>query len=154
MKMDNNNKPSILGKSLQLISGDLIVSNNDFVMVADQNNFLQAMQIMIETPLGNDIFNINYGFDLLGSISQPSVLGRIKDVIRLNIVKSLSQDNRVQEIREVVFDDEPRYFELNLDQEPEEHRRIRKTERRWQVVVILKTISDGEVALKLEGVGL
>lgn len=152
--MDNNNKPSVLGRSLRLIDGDLVFDQNDLVTISGQDNFLQAVQIMIETPLSTDIFNVNYGFDLLNIISQAQTVGRTKDLIRLNIVKSLSQDNRVREIREVVFDDESRFFELNLEQDPEEKRRARKKERRWQAVVILQTISEGEVALKLEGTGL
>ncbi len=146
-------KPSI-GRSLQLVNGDLVLSQNDFAIVTGQDNFLQAMQVMIETPFSSDIFNVNYGFDLLNSISQAQVLGRIKDLIRLNLVKSLSLDNRVREIREVVFDDEPRFVELNLAVELDEDQRARKAARRWQVVVILQTITEGEVALKLEGGGL
>ncbi len=147
-------KPSTLGRSLQLVNGDLVLSQHDFAIVTDQDNFLQAMQVAMETPFGSDIFNVSYGFDLLNSISQPQVVGRIKDLIRLNIVKSLSLDNRVREIREIVFDDEPRFFELNLAVEPDEVRRLRKAARRWQVVVILQTITEGEVALKLVGGGL
>lgn len=152
--MNNQAKPSGFGSSLKLVNGDLQINDNDLEIVSGQDNFLQAMQVMIETPFGSDIFNVNYGFDLLSSISQPQTVGRIKDLIRLNIVKSLSLDNRVREIREVVFDDEPRFFELNLEQEPEESRRARKLARRWQVIVILQTISEREVVLRLEGAGL
>lgn len=152
--MDNKNQLSVFGRSLQLLNGDLVFDQNDVVTISGRDNFLQAIQIMIETPLGTDIFNINYGFDLLNIISQAQTVGRTRDLIRLNIVKSLSQDNRVREIREVIFDDEPRFFELNLEQDPEERRRIRKQERRWQAIVILQTISEGDVVLRLEGRGL
>lgn len=156
--MNGEQKPSGLSRSLKLLNGDLILDNNDFATVRGQENFLQAMQVMIETPFGSDIFNVNYGFDLLSCISQPQAVARIKDLIRLNVVKSLSLDNRVREIREVVFDDEPRFYELNREPDPEKKRKqnqdIRRTERRWQALVVLQTISDGEVTLKLEGVRL
>lgn len=154
MENNQNNKPSVFGRSLQLVNGDLHFADGDFTTISGRDNFLQAMQVMMETPFGTDIFNVNYGFDLMNSISQPQSVRMIKELIRLNIVKSLSIDNRVREIKEVVFDDDPRFFELDHQSNPEESRRTRKAERRWQAMVILETISEGEVALKLEGIGL
>lgn len=152
-------KPSSFGRSLLLADGDLVVDEadsglSDLVTIVGRDNFLQAMQIMIETPFGSDIFNVNYGFDVLGILSTPEAVGFIKSLIRLNIVKSVSQDNRVREITEVVFDDEPRFFEIRPDQNAGEHRRTRKRERRWQALVVLETISEGEVVLQLDGKGV
>jgi len=147
-------KPSVFGRSLQLVNGDLHFANGDFAAISGRDNFMQSMQIMIETPFGTDIFNVNYGFDLLNLISQPHSVRLIKELIRLNIVKSLSLDNRVQEIKEIVFDDEKRFFELDPKQNAEESRRMHKLERRWQAMVVVQTITEGEVAFKLEGIGL
>lgn len=154
MAVPESEKPSVLGRSLRLVNGDLAFSDNDFAPVADRDNFLQALQVMIETPMGSDVFNIGYGFDLLNSISAPRSISLIKDLIRLNIVKSLSLDNRVREIKEIAFSDEPRFFEISPEFDPEETRRVRKRERRWQAVVVLQTITEGDVALSLEGRGL
>jgi phage baseplate assembly protein W len=155
-----------LGQGLQISNGDLVffgradqqedssVVRRDLTLVSGRDNFLQAMQVMIETPFGSDIFNVNYGFDLLGILSAPQTVGVIKSLIRLNIVKSLSQDNRVREITDVLFDDEPGFAEILAEQNEDENRRRRKLERRWQAVVVLQTISEGEVALRLEGTGL
>lgn len=123
-------------------------------MISGQDNFLQAMQVMIETPFGTDIFNVNYGFDLMNSISQPQSVRLTKELIRLNIVKSVSLDNRVREIKEIVFDDEPRFFALNPQENADASHQARKAGRRWQAMVILQTISKGEAALRLEGVGV
>jgi hypothetical protein len=152
-------KPSSFGRSLLLADGDLVFDEGDsgfldLSTIVGRDNFLQAMQVMIETPFGSDIFNVNYGFDLLGILSAPQTVGFIKSLIRLNIVKSVSQDNRVREIKEVVFDDEPRFFELLPDQNAGEHRRTRKQERRWQALVVLQTIAEGEVVLQLDGTGV
>jgi len=147
-------KPSVLGRSLQLVNGDLAFVKNDLAPIADRDNFIQALQVMIETPMGSDVFNVNYGFDLLNSISAPQSVAFIKDLIRLNIVKSLSLDNRVREIKEIVFNDDPRFAELTSVVNPEESLRLRKEERRWEAVVALRTIEDSEVALSLEGRGL
>jgi phage baseplate assembly protein W len=157
---------SVLGRSLQVASGDLLffdraeqeggssVEKRDLALLVGRDNFFQSMQVMIETPFGSDIFNVNYGFDLLGVLATPQTVSFIKSLIRLNIVKSLSQDNRVREITEVVFDDEPRFVEILPDQNADENRRTRKVERRWQAVIVLQTISEGEVAMRLEGTGL
>lgn len=152
--MISGTAPSVFGRSLQLTNGDLLFDQGDLAMIAGRDNFLQAMQIMIETPFGSDIFNVNYGFDLLSILQSPQPVNLIKDLIRLNIVKSVSQDNRVREIKEVVFDDDPHFFELLPGQNADEHRRTRKIERRWQAIVVLETISEGEVVLQLEGTGL
>jgi phage baseplate assembly protein W len=152
--MADKTMPSSLGRSLRLTDGDLSFDQGDLAMIVGRDNLLQAMQIMIETPFGSDIFNVNYGFDLLSILSTPQAVGFIKSLIRLNIVKSVSQDNRVRQIKEVVFDDEPRFFEILPDQNADEHRRTRKRERLWQTVIVLGTISEGDVALQLQGTGL
>ena len=152
--MNSNSQPSILGRSLRLVNGDLHFTQNDLALVVERDNFMQGMQVMIETPFGTDVFNVNYGFDLINILSLPNSVRLTKELIRLNIVKSLSQDNRVREIREIVFDDDPRFFELNPQENFDEHRRSRKDQRYWQAMVVVETISEGEVTLKLEGVGL
>jgi len=151
---NDGNKPTTFGRSLQLTEGDLLFDHGDLVTIAGRDNFLQAMQVMIETPFATDVFNVNYGFDLLNILGEAQGVQIIRELIRLNIVKSVSQDDRVREIKDVVFDDDPRFFEILPDQNADEHRRMRKIERRWQAVVALETISEGEVALRLEGTGL
>lgn len=147
-------KSNTFGTSLQLFNGDLLIDRGDFILITGLDNFLQAMRILIETPFAADIFNVNYGFDILNILQSPQPVNSIKDLIRLNIVKSISQDTRVREIKEIVFDDEPRFFDILPDQNASEHRQIRKTERRWQAIVLLKTISEGDVVLRLDGIGL
>ncbi len=150
---NGSEKPSLLGKGLELANGDLRIVNDDFVPIRDRDNFLQDLQVMIETPLGSDVFNVNYGFDLLNSISLPESVSFIKELIRLNIIKSLSLDDRVKEIKEVTFNDEPRFFEINPAANAAQSRDSRKVDRRWEAVVVLQTITDSEVSLSLEGRG-
>jgi hypothetical protein len=152
-EMNNNAKPSVFGRSLQLRGGDLLFEQGDLVMTVGRENFLQSLQVMIETPFATDIFNVNYGFDLLSILRSPNSVRLTKEMIRLNIVKSVSQDNRVREIKEIVFDDEPRFFEIAPAESTGESRRRHKTERRWQAIAVIETISEGEIALRLEGAG-
>jgi len=44
-------------------------------MIEGRDNFLQGMQVMIETPFATDVFNVNYGFDVLGILSAPQTVG-------------------------------------------------------------------------------
>jgi len=152
--VDKLDQPSVLGKSLRLADGDLVLAGGDLATVAGQDNFLQALQVMIETPFASDVFNVNYGFDVQSIFTAALTVNQVKDLIRLNIVKSVSQDNRVQQVNEVVFDDEPRFYEILPDQEPGDHEHTRQRERRWQAVVVLQAVPEGQVALRLEGVRL
>jgi len=154
MTANPNTQPSIFGTSLQLTSGDLPFLGGSFVVIEGRDNFLQVMQVMIETPFGSDIFNVNYGFDLLNAISQPQTAAQTKDLIRLNIVRSLSLDNRVREIKEIVFSDEPRFFEIAPGSNPEESHRARKTGRYWGAIIVLQTVDGNEAALRLQGPGI
>lgn len=151
---NEQNNTSGFGRSLALRDGDLHFLEGDLAMVAGEDNFLQAMRVMIETPAGTDIFNVNYGFDILGSVGRPQETRLVKEFIRLNIVRSLSLDNRVREVREVVFNDDPRFFELSPETNADRDAVERKAARRWRVIVVLQTVSEGEVTLRLEGTGL
>jgi phage baseplate assembly protein W len=139
------------GRSLRLEEGDLRLAERDLVVITGRENFSQALRVMAETQLGSDVFNTGYGLDLLGILQTAQTMRMTKELIRLNIVKSISQDNRVRAIKEVVFDDDPRFFEILASETPDDHRAARKSGRHWQVVVLLTTIGEQDLALKLEG---
>jgi phage baseplate assembly protein W len=148
------NRPSAFGKSLELRDGDVQFVEGDLSIVSGQDNLAQAMRVMIETPPGTDIFNVNYGFDFINAISQPLGGRVVKEYIRLNIIKSLSRDDRVREVRDVIFDDDPRFFEYASPEDANEVRQRHSTTRRWQALVVLQTIAEREVIVNLEGTGL
>jgi hypothetical protein len=161
--MNQSETPSVFGRSLQLAGGDLALAAGDLALVSGRDNLLQALQVMIETPFGADIFNVNYGFDALGALGQPQSARMTKDLVRLQIVKSLDLDDRVREIKEVVFDDDPRFFEIDhsagaLEESLLEH----KSSRHWRAMILISTVPDGNVAgdlagdlaVRLEGTGI
>lgn len=152
--MDQQHTPDVLGRSLLLEDGDFVLRQGDLALVAGRDNFLQAMRVLIETDFGTDVFNVNYGFDARSVLTTAQSPRAAKDLIRLNLVKSISQDNRVTMIQEIVFDDDPRYYELLPTQDAGENERGRRTRRQWQALIVLQTIAQGEVALRLEGTGL
>jgi hypothetical protein len=146
--------PPDFGRSLELRDGDLRFVEGDLSMVAGQDNLSQALRVAIETPPGTDIFNVNYGFDFVNAISQPRGGRVVKEYIRLNIIKSLSRDDRVREIRDVIFDDDPRFFEYAARDEPDDARRRHSATRRWRALVVVQTIAERAAIVKLEGTGL
>lgn len=147
-----------LGRTLALIDGDLqfVVMDGlrDFSMIAGRDDLLQGLNVMIGTPFASDIFNVNYGFDLLNALSSALPPQAIQDVIRLNIVKSVSTDNRIREVKEVVFDDDPHFYDLSPQSDPADRAQARRNFRSWQAIVVLRTTSDRNVTLSLQGLGL
>src|SRR4051794_7521442 len=112
MATGNGSAPRALGRSLLLEDGDFVLREGDFALVTGRDNLLQGLRVMIDTGFGTDVFNVTYGFDARAVFTTPQTTRAAKDLIRLHLVKSLSQDDRITLIKEVVFDDDPRYYEL------------------------------------------
>src|SRR5690242_10121957 len=113
------------GRTLALVNGDLQFANGDFVTISDRDDLVQGLNIMIYTPFGSDIFNVNYGFDILNAMAASLPPHAIQDVIRLNVVKSVAVDNRIREVKEVVFDDDPHFYDLSPQSDPTERSNAR-----------------------------
>lgn len=161
MTDDLDTQPTPLGRSLKLIEGDLEFADGDFRIISGKENFLQAMRVIIETPFGSDVFSANYGFDLINILSQPVTVSIMKEFIHLNIVKSLTFDDRVVEINEVVFSDDPRYHELQGLGKDDAERAAQlarrgeiKKHRIWKALVVVRTIEANEETFIVEGAGI
>src|SRR5262245_2260531 len=103
---------SVLRTSIALLNGDFGLVNGDFALVSGTDNFGQALQVIVETPLGSDPINVTYGLDVGAIFTVAANVSSIKDLIRLNLVKSLSADDRIQQIDEILFDDEAGFTAL------------------------------------------
>jgi hypothetical protein len=115
-----------LGHSLALVDGDLVLQDGRLGEVSGQANLVQALALRVLTPLGSDQFNTGYGFDAQNVFTQPATARTAQDLVSLNLVRTLSTDNRVREIRDVVF----------LDPAAAHHRRS------WTVEVTIMTIGN------------
>jgi 3-deoxy-D-manno-octulosonic-acid transferase len=146
--------PSRFGRGFSLQNGDLTFAAGDLATVEGRDNLLQGLAVMIETPFGSDVFNVSYGFSFLEAVSQVDSIRLVKEFLRLNLVKSLSGDNRIREVKDVVFDDDPRFFDLSPQANAEERRARRKTAREWEALVVLETVPEGQVVLNVAGVGV
>jgi hypothetical protein len=140
------------GYSLALQDGDLFLENDTLKMVEGKRNLLQALELRILTPFGSDIFNVTYGMDFEEAFTQPLSHGMVKEFIKLNLVRTLGTDPRVQEIREVLFEDDPRYLARHPELSPDAIRAQRR-KRFWKVEVVLD-LMDGQTETLAVNVGV
>jgi hypothetical protein len=107
---------------------------------------------MIGTPFASDQININYGLDLAAIFTVANAVQSIKDVIRLNLVKSLGADDRVREINDIVFDDEPNFATLAPDLASANPGAAARRTRQWHAVALLTTVTSDQQRVVVSGV--
>jgi|GEM_PF-1772214 len=143
MATESTPKGHLLGRSLELDAGDLVVIPGpppSLAMVEDEVALRQAMVLAIQTQLGSDPVNAQYGFDQTAIGVSNYGLRTRKDYIRLQLVRAIGSDRRVKDIKEIYFDDDPRFFELNPDIDRETYTRKVHAERNFRVTVVIETI--------------
>jgi len=104
--------------------------------------------LRVLTPLGTDPFTTTYGLDVKSTFTQPVATHIVKELVKLNLVRTLSTDPRVSEIRDIVFPDDPEVIAANpaLDAEAA---RLRRQARLWRVEVTITTVDDSSQTLDL-----
>lgn len=142
MAIDPTPRGHPLGSSLELAAGDLLVQGPvaTLAMVEDELALRQAMILAIETQLGSDPVNTQYGFDQTAIGIGNYGLRTRKDYIRLHLVRALGSDRRVKDIKEIYFDDDQRFFDLNPEIDQETYTRTVHATRSFRVTVVIETI--------------
>jgi hypothetical protein len=135
-----------LGHSLALVDGDLVLQDGRLHTVEGQRNLLQALELRLLTPFGSDPFNTTYGLDATQIFTQPEGPRMVRELIKLNLVRTLGTDPRVRDIREILFEDDPDYLDRHPEVSPAMVRDARHR-RAWRVEVTLDTITDETVTL-------
>jgi hypothetical protein len=135
---------SVFGTSIALADGDFMLIGGDLAPVSGVKNFGQALRVIVETPFGSDQININYGLDIAAIFTVANSVRSIKDVIRLNLVKSLSADNRVREISEILFDDEAGFAALAPEFAGGDRGATARHGRVWYAVIALTTVAGSQ----------
>jgi hypothetical protein len=141
------------GHSLALVDGDLVLDTagtgrRELRVVEGLRNLLQALELRILTPFGSDLFNTTYGLDVKEVFTRPGGLRTVKELLRLNLVRTLGTDPRVREIRDVLFEDDPAYLARHPELDPKKVREHRHR-RAWQVEVIIATVASDEEVLSV-----
>jgi hypothetical protein len=132
---------SLFGHALKLVDGDLQMANTRLVEIAGSDNLAQALQLRVLTPLASDIFNTTYGLDITSAFTEPNPVYVVKQIIKLNLVRTLATDTRVAEVRDILFEDDPDFISRHPEFDPaqildDRHRRL------WRVEVIIQTANN------------
>jgi hypothetical protein len=142
-----------LGVSLQLEDGDLVfdVRRGDLTLVEEQAALTQALQLAIETQLGSDRLNSGFGFDRLSLGTYAYGIHTRKEYVKMALVRTVSADRRVRDVREIFFQDDPRYFELHPSLDAASQEAIRteaRASREYTVYVIVETITSDPLTIE------
>jgi hypothetical protein len=152
---DPSGTPS-LGRSLKLQGGDLVFDPDtaDLALVEDLETLKQALVLSIETQLGSDPINAGFGFDRVAVSAYANGIHARKEYVKLQIVRCVSADRRVSDVREVFFQDDPRFFELRPDLGEQAQNQIVATARAsrdYTLYVIVETIASSTLTLPVGG---
>lgn len=77
----------------------------DFALVEGMDNLGQALAVALTTPLGGDVFNIDFGFDGVNAIAEETVPIMVQERIRIAVITLLQRDSRVRRIVDVQLQD-------------------------------------------------
>jgi hypothetical protein len=133
----------LFGSSFRLENGDLVLvpgqATGEPQLVSGLANLEQALTLRLLTPFGTDPVNAGYGLDARRAFTTGQTRRMVKELIRLEMVRTLASDPRVSEVAEVVFDDDPQFLaQLQAaGARPSDHR-----SRLWQVLVTVETIQN------------
>ncbi|MFF3877190.1 hypothetical protein [Streptomyces sp. NPDC001978] len=97
------------GSSFRLTDGDLVLSaggpKGEPELVHGMTNLQQALSLRLLTPYGSDQVNSTYGLDARRALTGDHGRRMVKELIRLEVVRTLATDPRVREVTSVLFDD-------------------------------------------------
>ncbi len=141
-----------LGLSLQLTAGDLVFDNarRDLDVVVEQAALAQALELAIETQIGTDRLNANFGFDRLSIGAYAYGIHTRKEYVKMQLVRCVTADRRVRDVREIFFEDDPRFFELRqvAPSAQDEIAANARASREFTVYVIVDTIADDPLTVQ------
>lgn len=134
---------ALYGASFRLVDGDLVLTPGDVrgepQLVHGLANLEQALTVRLLTPYGTDPVNARYGLDARAAFTGGHTRRMVKELIRLEVVRTLASDPRVREVTEVLFDDDPQFVPQvrAAGGQPSDHRM-----RLWQVLVTVETVQN------------
>ena len=103
------------GLACELVDGsvdigrDLVLAvsaaGRDVALVEGMDNLTQVLKTALTTPLGGDVFNVDFGFDGLNALAEETVPVLVQERVRVAIVTLLKKDPRVRRIVDVTLED-------------------------------------------------
>ncbi|MFJ4647310.1 hypothetical protein ACIP6Q_27765 [Streptomyces bobili] len=145
-----------LGRSLAVDAGDLLIDERTGgpAMVEGVDALAQALVLAVETQLGSDRINTGFGFDRLAVGRYALGVHARKEYIKMELVRCLSADRRVADVREVFFQDDPRFDELRPGLDLAARERIAeatRSGRAYTAFAILETVAGDTLTLESGG---
>lgn len=101
---------SAYGRSLFLDEGDLILEAGRLREVEGVENLIQGLVLRLRTPWAGDRLNATYGLDVTDAFTAGLPRALAKEVLRLNLIRTVSGDPRVADVDRVLFDDDDAYL--------------------------------------------
>jgi hypothetical protein len=98
------------GSSLLLDDGDIVIVDGRLTEIAGVANLEQGLQLRIQTPWSSDPLQVEYGLDATDAFTVGLTRDMAKEVLRLNLVRTIAGDPRVAAVDQVLFDDDPQYL--------------------------------------------
>jgi hypothetical protein len=106
---------SAYGVGLLVDDGDVVLEGGPPVTVEGLANLVQALQLRVLTPWATDPVNAAYGLDLRDALTVGLGRDAMKALVRLNLIRTITGDPRVSEVRSVLFDDDADYLATHPD---------------------------------------
>jgi hypothetical protein len=105
-----------IGRDLELVSAPSL----DLGRVIGLDNVAQALTHALTTRLGDDVFNVAYGFDGLNALAEEQDAFLARERIRVSMIAVLNRDPRVKRILDVQLGDRAgdspgAFFDRRLD---------------------------------------
>ena len=149
------------GRTLTLVSGDFVLAAgdggySDLEEITGKDELAQGIQVLIGTNLGTDIFNTAFGFDLINTLAAPQPISQVKQLVRLCVVKALSQEPRIRQITAIAFVDDPNYLTIHPEVTAAEQQALiqqQRASRQWSLDVQFDTRLNDQVIAGIQGVG-
>jgi phage baseplate assembly protein W len=149
------------GRTLTLTGGDFVLAAgaggySDFDVITGKNELAQGIQVLIGTNLGTDIFNTAFGFDLINTLAAPQPISQVKQLVRLCVVKALSQEPRIRQITAIAFVDDPNFLTIHPEVTAAEQQALiqqQRASRQWSLDVQFDTRLNDQVIAGIQGVG-
>ncbi|WP_026531483.1 hypothetical protein [Arthrobacter sp. H41] len=107
--LQDQQEVSAYGRSLLLEDGDLVLENGRLREVAGADNLEQGLLLRIRTIWASDRLSAAYGLDVTDAFTVGLTRALTKEVLRLNLIRTVAGDPRVASVERVLFDDDPEY---------------------------------------------
>jgi hypothetical protein len=112
------------GRGWLVDDGDIVLVTGQVEEIVGTANLVQGLLLRIATPWGSDRLNTTYGLDATDVFTTGLTRDLTKEVLRLNLIRTLSGDPRVSTVDQVLFDDDPQYLADHPESAGTSNRRV------------------------------